>query len=167
MVFKLKELIYTGIFILLGLLLIIFLVKMFKSDKKETPKVTTQHSEISSESDTIIESEEISSTAPAKKNPRNKYSPGIYTSSLILNNSALEIEVCVSVNSIDSISIKNMDEVISTMYPLMNNSISDLENQILNSQSLDNITYSAENRYTYMVLLDTISHALSKAEINN
>lgn len=214
MVFKLKELIYTGIFILLGLLLIIFLIKMFKSDKKESPTGTTQHSEVASESITespqnqtteiensenitsqseVLQSEtysdstsanevssnetsfnetsenttsqtENTSTAPAKKTPGNKYSPGIYTSSLVLNNSALEVEVCVDLDSINSISIKNMDEAITTMYPLMSNSIEDLEKQIVNSQSLDNITYAAENRYTYMVLLDAINHALSKAE---
>ena len=34
-VFKLKELIYTGIFVVLGILLIVLFINMFKSDKKK------------------------------------------------------------------------------------------------------------------------------------
>ena len=214
MVFRLKELIYTAIFILLAILLIIFLVKMFNSDKKghdnnnETVNVEALKSESNNEENTVpIESSDTtnnvtlpsesetsnsninntetdnntanlttennsvennsSETAPPKKTPKRNYSPGVYTSSLVLNNSALEVQVSVDLDSINSISIKNMDEAITTMYPLMSGSIKDLEKQIIASQSLENITYSSENRYTYMVLLDAISSALSKAEKSN
>ncbi|MBQ3546706.1 MAG: hypothetical protein IJA34_17235 [Lachnospiraceae bacterium] len=213
MVFRLKELIYTAIFILLAILLIVFLVKMFNSDKKghdnnnETVNAEASKSEGNNEENTVpienlnnntseIEtsksdinntetdnttvnptSENNSSsssientspeTAPPKKTPKRNYSPGVYTSSLVLNNSALEVQVSVDLDSINSISIKNMDEAITTMYPLMSGSIKDLEKQIIASQSLENITYSSENRYTYMVLLDAISSALSKAEKSN
>lgn len=212
MVFRLKELIYTAIFILLAILLIIFLVKMFNSDKKGhdnndvTVNVEASKLEATNEENTVpIESSDTtnnvtlpdesgtsnsdmnntennsnsssinnvssenntSETAPHKKTPKSNYSPGVYTSSLVLNNSALEVQVSVDLDSINSISIKNMDEAITTMYPLMSGSIKDLENQILASQSLENITYSSENRYTYMVLLDAISSALSKAEKSN
>lgn len=91
------------------------------------------------------------------------YNPGVYTSSLMLNNSSLEIEVCVDSHRINSISVKNMDEAITTMYPLMKNSVNDLSNQIINSQSLENITYTDDCKYTYMILLDAISTTLDKA----
>ena len=39
-VLKLKELIYTGIFILLGILLIILFICMFKSDKNKKPSAS-------------------------------------------------------------------------------------------------------------------------------
>ena len=81
----------------------------------------------------------------------------------MLNNSSLEIEVCVDSHRINSISVKNMDEAITTMYPLMKNSINDLSNQIINSQSLENITYTDDCKYTYMILLDAISTTLDKA----
>lgn len=208
MVFRLKELIYTAIFILLAILLIVFLVKMFNSDKKghdnnnETVNAEASKLEGNNEENTVpIESSDTTTkvtlpsesgtsnsninntetdnnvnpssentspeTAPPKKTPKRNYSPGVYTSSLVLNNSALEVQVSVDLDSINSISIKNMDEAITTMYPLMSGSIKDLEKQIIASQSLENITYSSENRYTYMVLLDAISSALSKAEKSN
>lgn len=191
MVFRLKELIYTAIFILLAILLILFLVKMFNSDKKGhdntdvTVSIEASKSEVTIEKtsdketankettneETTVPIENLNNndteTAPPKKTPQKNYSPGVYTSSLVLNNSALEVQVSVDLDRINSISIKNMDEAITTMYPLMSGSIKDLENQIIASQSLENITYSSENRYTYMVLLDAINSALSKAEQSN
>lgn len=175
-VLKLKELIYTGIFILLGILLIILFICMFKSDKNKKPSasagevnalaenpVTTVPAEGTSNSTTENNSGTKKSEAAETSSTEKTYSPGVYTSSLMLNNSSLEIEVCVDVNRINSISIKNMDEAITTMYPLMQNSMNDLENQIVNSQSLENITYTDDCRYTYMILLDAVSQALSKA----
>lgn len=219
MVFKLKELIYTGIFILLGILLIILFIFMFQSDKNEKPSASagevnalaenpittfaaenettleasqteqsttsqqaaqTDSSQQTAQTDSSQQTATSQQTAQADSSEQSKkdtkkseqatsdktYSPGVYTSSLMLNNSSLEIEVCVDVNRIQSISIKNMDEAITTMYPLMENSVNDLENQIVNSQSLENITYTDDCRYTYLILLDAVNQALSKATPN-
>lgn len=213
MVFKLKELIYTGIFILLGILLIILFIFMFQSDKNEKPSAsagevnalaenpittfaaenettleasqteqstTSQQAAKTDSTQQTVQADSSQQTAQADSSEQSKkdtkkseqvtsdktYSPGVYTSSLMLNNSSLEIEVCVDVNRIQSISIKNMDEAITTMYPLMENSVNDLENQIVNSQSLENITYTDDCRYTYLILLDAVNQALSKATPN-
>ena len=40
-VLHMKELIYTGIFVLLGILFIVLLVMMFVPDKKQTQETTT------------------------------------------------------------------------------------------------------------------------------
>lgn len=199
-VFKLKELIYTGIFVVLGILLIVLFINMFKSDKKKpsasSGEVNAANNDISkresnsseltdsanstknqdtqgntdlANSTNISGSSETQNTSD-KSNSKNTasdsettYNPGVYTSSLMLNNSSLEIEVCVDSHRINSISVKNMDEAITTMYPLMKNSINDLSNQIINSQSLENITYTDDCKYTYMILLDAISTTLDKA----
>ena len=199
-VFKLKELICTGIFVVLGILLIVLFINMFKSDKKKpsassgevnaanndvskresnsseltdsanfTKNQDTQGNTDLANSTNISGSSETQNTSD-KSNSKNTasdsettYNPGVYTSSLMLNNSSLEIEVCVDSHRINSISVKNMDEAITTMYPLMKNSINDLSNQIINSQSLENITYTDDCKYTYMILLDAISTTLDKA----
>ena len=199
-VFKLKELIYTGIFVVLGILLIVLFINMFKSDKKKpsassgevnaanndvskresNPSELTDSANATKNQDTqgntdLANSTNISSLSETqntsdKSNSKNTasdsettYNPGVYTSSLMLNNSSLEIEVCVDSHRINSISVKNMDEAITTMYPLMKNSVNDLSNQIINSQSLENITYTDDCKYTYMILLDAISTTLDKA----
>lgn len=199
-VFKLKELIYTGIFVVLGILLIVLFINMFKSDKKKpsassgevnaanndvskresnsseltdsanaTKNQDTQGNTDLANSTNISGSSETQNTSDKSKSKNTAsdseatYNPGVYTSSLMLNNSSLEIEVCVDSHRINSISVKNMDEAITTMYPLMKNSINDLSNQIINSQSLENITYTDDCKYTYMILLDAISTTLDKA----
>ena len=199
-VFKLKELIYTGIFVVLGILLIVLFINMFKSDKK---KPSASSGEVNAANNDVSKREsnssELTDSANATKNQDTQgntdlanstnisgssetqntsdnsnskntasdsettYNPGVYTSSLMLNNSSLEIEVCVDSHRINSISVKNMDEAITTMYPLMKNSINDLSNHIINSQSLENITYTDDCKYTYMILLDAISTTLDKA----
>ena len=190
MVFRLKELIYTGIFIILGILLIILMVYMFSSkgssDKnasagelsttandftdsmKTATEVTTPAGTNPGSADEAQASAETTSAAPVPESSSaaaNQYIPGVYTSSLMLNNSTLEIQVCVDSNHINSVSINNMDEAITTMYPLMSNSINDISNQIVNSQSLENITYTEDCRYTYIILLDAIATTLEKEKI--
>lgn len=188
MVFRLKELIYTGIFIILGILLIILMVYMFGSKRNSDKNAsagelsTTENSPAGSlktaaeantpaaaESDTAADvqaaAETTNSQTPTAESSSaaNQYIPGVYTSSLMLNNSTLEIQVCVDADHINSISINNLDEAITTMYPLMSNSINDISNQIVNSQSLENITYTEDCRYTYIILLDAIETTLEKA----
>ena len=132
-VFHLKELIYTAIFVILGILLILLLIYMFKSESDSSP------------------------------NSKSTYNPGVYTTSLELNGSSFEVEVVVDSENINSVSLKNTDEAVSAMYPLMSMSIQDIANQIVDTQSTDSITYSEDNKYTYSILIDAVNRTLEKA----
>lgn len=136
-VLHLKELIYTGIFAVLGILFIILLIIMFVPKNKEENN--------------------------AVENPAATYVPGIYTTSLILNDNAVDVEVTVDETNINDIRIVNLDEAVATMFPLLEPSFDDLANQIIKNQSLDNITYADDNKYTSMVLLNAIKTSLAKA----
>lgn len=135
-VLHLKELLYTGIFLVLGILFIILLVIMFLPDKSESAK-------------------------PAQT--ENAYVPGIYTTSIQLGGSTVDIEVVVDANHINSLQLHTLDEAVATMYPLIEPSFDELAQQIKANQSLDKITYSDDNRYTSKLLLDAISQSLEKA----
>ena len=139
-VLHVKELIYTGIFAVLGILFIVLLIIMFlpKEEKRETMSTVTQ------------------TTA-------NTYIPGVYTTSLILNDNVVEIEVTVDEKNINSIRLINLDEAVATMYPLIQPSFEDLADQIITNQSLEGITYSDDSKYTSMILLDAITASLNKA----
>ena len=93
----------------------------------------------------------------------NSYVPGVYTTSLILNDNVVEIEVTVDEKNINSIRLINLDEAVATMYPLIQPSFEDLANQIITNQSLENISYPDDSKYTSMILLDAISTSLNKA----
>lgn len=134
-VFHLKELIYTVIFVILGILLILLLVFMF------LPKDQDDNGDAVS-----------------------KYVSGTYSSSLVMNNASMEIEVIVDEDNINSVRIVNLDEAVTTIYPLIESSIESISAQIIDTQSLDNITYSEDNKYTSLTLIDAIERTLAKAE---
>lgn len=139
-VLKMKEVIFTGILLVLGILAIIFLIIM--SGGKEDGKT-----------------EEPTDSASV-------YVPGTYTTAMILNGSNVELSVTVDESAILSIDMQNLDESISVMYPLMEPALESLSAQILEDQSIDNIEYSSDNLYTSTVLLNAITAALQQAEIN-
>lgn len=134
MVFHLKELIYTAVFIILGILLIFLLIFMFfpRNSNKDEAEETV-------------------------------YTAGVYTSTMTLNGTAMEIKVVVDSDHINSITLENVSEAITTMYPLVEPSFDDLAAQILSSQSLENLTYETDSKYTYVVLLEGIKNTLDKA----
>ena len=138
-VLHLKELIYTGIFAVLGILFIILLIIMFLPINKDKGAPLPQ--------------------------PANTYMPGVYTTSLVLNDNVVDIEVTVDEANINNIRIVNLDEAVTAMYPLIEPAFEDLVVQICENQSLDGLTYADENKYTSMVLLDAIKTSLQKAEI--
>jgi len=140
-VLKMKELIYTGILLVLGILAIIFLVIM--SGNKE-------------------EGQEKESADAA-----SVYVPGTYTTAMTLNGSNVELSVTVDETAILSIDMQNLDESVSVMYPLMEPALESLSTQILENQSIDNIEYSSDNLYTSTVLLNAITAALQQAKISD
>lgn len=136
-VLHMKEIIYTGIFLALGILLIILLLFMFRSDK-------------------------VSDT----DNSVQKYNPGTYNSTLTLNNTTLEVEVSVDSTQIQSIRFSNLDESITTAYPLIQPAIEEIADQIYETQSLNEITLSSEMPYTSQLILDAVLEAVEKAAVD-
>lgn len=133
-VIHMKELIYTGIFLLLGILLIILLVLMFHPKEKEETVQTSASSSI--------------------------YEPGVYSSYIFLGEQELELAVVVESDHITSISFSNMDETSQTMYPLLDASLQSLAEQIYETQSLENLSYETEQKYTAELLISAIDQAL-------
>lgn len=131
-----KELIYTGIFVGLGILLICLLIFMFRpASKTDTASQTT-----------------------------TSYKPGVYTTELSLNDTLLNIEVVVDENHVNSVSFSNIDESVSAMYPLLEPTLSDIESQLCNNVDISEISTTENNKYTQTLLLDAIEDTLEKAE---
>ena len=134
-VLHMKEVIYTVLFVVLDIVLAILLFLMFGKDKKTTSF----------------------SGSPAK------YHAGIYKSPITLDNNTFDVEVTVDEHEITSISMTNLSEATTAMYPLMEPALESLANQIYATQSTKDLTYAEENKYTSMLLLDAINSALDKA----
>lgn len=138
MVFHLRELIYTAVFILLGIVLIITLVIMFSS------KNTKKEAETS-----------------------GKYEPGVYTSCVTLNGNPMDITVTLDENHINAIELKNISSAVTTMYPLIQPSFDDIADQIINTQSTENIKFDNSRQYTYTMLYNEISDIISQATVKH
>lgn len=78
----------------------------------------------------------------------------------------MELQITVDKNHINSINMTNIDESITTLYPLMRPTLSELSAVILAEQSIDNISYNDENRYTSMLLMQAITQTLDKAVVS-
>jgi len=139
-VFKKKELLYTLIFIGLAIILVVLLITMF--GKKEP-------------------------SAPTNTGVIASYIPGVYTSSLNLGSQSLEVEVCVDSDYIKSIRFTNLDEAVTTVFPLMAPSMDALAEQIITNQSAENVSYAETSKYTCSAILKAIRSALDKAAVSD
>ena len=134
-VLHMKEIIYTAVFAALGILLIVLLVIMFRQGD--------------------------SPSAAGEK----QYTPGVYTSSLTLNNTNLEVEVSVDESRINSIRFSNLDETVAAMYPLVQPAIEDIAEQICETQSLEDIALPEDTPYPSQMILDAVREAVDKAAV--
>ena len=144
-VLHMKELIYTAIFAVLGILFIVLLAMMFLpgKDKKDPPAPEPEP--------------EVTQTS-------SLYIPGIYTTELVLGSESIDVEVIVDKNSVTSIRMVNLGEAVTTMYPLLQPTFDSICEQVMEQQSLDSITYTTESKYTSLVLLEAIQNSLDKAK---
>lgn len=158
-VLHMKELIYTGIFVGLGILFVILMIMMFVPG--EDTGIDTTNADSSPDVHT--------STGMAVGNTEPEslvsYIPGIYTTELVLGEQSINVEVIVDKTSITSIRMNNLEEAVTTMYPLLQPTFDSICEQIYTLQSIEGVTYSTDAKYTSLVLLEAIGHSLEKAAV--
>lgn len=136
-VLHLKELIYTAIFVGLGILFLLLLFFMFYPKESK----------------------------PAMNDIEQKYQPGVYTSQLVFNDTALNLEVVADENHINSITLWNIDETVSAMYPLLEPSLKNIETQLCNNIDIQDVKLNESRQYTETLLLDAVEVTLKKAVV--
>lgn len=132
-----KEVVYTIIFLALAIMLGILLFVMFGRSHNDA----------------------------VKKTSAGVYQPGIYASSIKLNDNTFDVAVTVDSDRIKSIALVNLSETTATMYPLMEPALEEIADQIYSAQSTENITFSEDSQYTSMLLLEAVESAIDKAKI--
>lgn len=149
-ILKAKELIYTIIFVILGILLLLLLLYMFLPGKKNAKP----------EDDAAISGEsEVTETGT--------YIPGVYTSTVQLGESTLEIQVTVDSEHINDVTITNLNETVTTMYPLLTPALDEIREQLPELASIDDLKISADSQYTSVILTQAIKNALQQAVPEN
>lgn len=135
-VIQLKEIIYTVIFAALGILLILLLIFMFSGKDKE---------DVASET--------------------KLYKAGVWTSSIPLSDTVINLEVVLDENHINSVRVVNIDETITTMFPLVVPALDDISAQLSNDVPIDQLELMEDSRYTQTRLIEAIKVALDKAKV--
>lgn len=175
-VLRRKELLYTGIFAALGVLFIILLLMLLLPGKDtdasygtpDSPDDTAATEMPDNVADVstgaVADTDAVLDNASGPVGTDNTYIPGIYTTELILGSETVNVEVIVNDHAITSLSLADPDETLTTMYPLLEPTMDSLSEQICETQDLSQVTYSAETRYTSLVLLEAVKASLEKAK---
>lgn len=187
-VLRRKELLYTGIFTALGVLFLILLLMLLlpgkdadtSSGTPDSPDNTAETAMPDNVADlrripqsaqtedvstgAVADTDAVLDNASGPVGTDNTYIPGIYTTELILGSETVNVEVIVNDHAITSLSLADPDETLTTMYPLLEPTMDSLSEQICETQDLSQVTYSAETRYTSLVLLEAVKASLEKAK---
>ncbi len=139
-ILQMKEIIYTAIFIGLGLLLVLLLLLMFHPGKEKD-------------------------NSPPPSTSEALYTPGVYTTELTLGNHRVNLEVLLDSDHISGIQLTTLDESVTTMYPLLEPVVKDLSTQLSSGITLDNVVLSTESQYTQMLILQEVDEILDKASL--
>ena len=135
-VLRMKDIIRTGIFILIGIALLVALIWAIM------PNRTPEHG--------------VSATF-------GSFVPGTYSSYIILHNRPVSITVTVDEEEILDISISELGEVVEVFYPLIRPTMATLSHQVLTTQNT-NVQAPLETQHTSRILLDAINMALYQAQ---
>ena len=148
-VLRMKAVVYTAVFVGLGILLLIVLFFMF--GRQNSPKSESTQSNISNESSTY-------------KNDA-VYRAGIYESQFVIGENTINLEVALDEEQVKSVKVKNLDESVETMYPLMKSAVKDVSKQLSSGVSIDEVVLSKNSMYTEKLVLDAVKTVLDEQKL--
>ena len=141
-VLHVKELVTAAILAALGLFLILLLVILFLPRGSEPGE------------------EEAQETVGAS------YVPGVYAAELTIGDKTIEVETILEADRIASVRLINLDEAITTAYPLLEPTMESICRQVCGNQSLENVKTESSARYTSQALLSAIQSCIDKGRKN-
>lgn len=170
-----KEVLYAGIFTATGLFLIVLFFILFLPGRSGDPLAEGQNGQQETEvqpspgqTPRAVDSKALELAAPAgilqESLPTHAYQPGIYKTELILGGKTIEVEAVLEKDRITSLRLVNIDEAITTMYPLLEPTMEKICQQVYETQSLDQLELDSSAKYTSLVLLEAIRCCLEKGQ---
>ena len=149
-IFQLKEIIYTAIFVGLGILLLILLFFMFWPGKEKETASTASPSSISSSRKSTVSNS-------------GKYVAGVYSSELTLGESKISLRISMDPDRVKSVEVVNLQESVETMYPLIKPAVKEISDQLARDIAPDQVVLSNDSPYTSQLILDTVCQVMNEA----
>lgn len=136
-ILRMRELVYTGIFVGIGILLVVLLYFMFwGKDDSQASKETADN--------TI------------------NYQAGVYTRELAFGESTVSLKVALDTDHVKSVEIEPLDESVTTMYPLMEPAVETISEQLAAGVTIEDIQLSEESQYTQEMILGAVEEILAE-----
>lgn len=149
-IFQMKEIIYTAVFVGLGILLLVLLFFMFWPGKGKESASTSSPAAISG-------SKKSASTSSGK------YIAGVYSSELTLGESKINLRVSLDKDRVKSVEVVNLKESVETMYPLIKPAVKEISDQLAQDIAPDQVVLSDDSPYTSQLILDTVCQVMNEA----
>ena len=147
-VFKLKELLLTATLVLFAVALIILVISLVAMGKESTPKLPG-----------------VSEKPGSTETSAPLYYPGVYTTTMEMNDTTIHLELICDENHINSVRLINLDEAVETMYPLLTPALEDLELQLTLNVPVEELKFTEGSTYTQTILVEAIELTLAKAAV--
>ena len=139
-VLQVKKIVYTGIFIAIGVIILAVLLAMF------LPKSSSKNTNVSNMTDT----------------PDKKYDAGIYTKEIEIGDSTVNLELALDENQVKSLELVNLEESVETMYPLMKPTVEKLSEELAAGTDIKKIELSEDAKYTEKMLVESVETMLEE-----
>lgn len=147
-VLKLRELLLTAALVLSAVAVIALVITLVALGRESTPKLSGPSRDTDS----------TQTSAPL-------YYPGVYTTTMKMNDTTIHLELVCDENHINSVRLINLDEAVETMYPLLTPALEDLELQLSLDVPVEELKFTEGSTYTQTILVEAIEQTLAKAEI--
>lgn len=147
-VFKLKELLLTAALVLFAAAIVVLVICLVALGKESTPKLTGP-----------------SSSNDSRKTSAPLYYPGVYTTTMEMNDTIIHLELVCDETHVNSVRLINLDEAVETMYPLLTPALEDLELQLSLGVPVEELKFTEGSTYTQTILVEAIELTLAKAMV--
>lgn len=132
-ILRMRDIIYTAVFVLVAILLIFTLIYMFM------PRDSGRMEESS------------------------QYYSGVYTSSLLIDNQVVSVDVTVYDHEIQNIKFRNLDPSLSVMYPLLEETMVGINKQMDKEKDIEKVKPEEDAKETTATILRAVEMAYQKA----
>ena len=140
-VLQVKKIIYTGIFVTIGILILAILLMMF------LPKKSSENRNVSKLEETPAQS---------------IYEAGVYTKEIEIGDSTVNLELALDEGQVKSLELVNLEESVETMYPLMKPTVESLEKKLVAGEDIHKIKLSGDAKYTGKMLMESVETMLEE-----
>lgn len=147
-VLKLKELLFTCALVVFGVAILLLVIALVSVNRESSPNLSGPSADQRS----------TETSAPL-------YYPGVYTTTMKMNDTTIHLELVCDENHINSVRLINLDEAVETMYPLLTPALEDLELQLSQDVPVEELVFTEGSTYTQTLLIKAIAQALTKAEV--